>query len=102
VLAGCASPRAFQVQRAAPGPLPCEVPLQQREVLVGVAMSGGGSRAALFGAAGLDALAGVRLADGKSVLEQVAYVSSVSGGSIAASYYVLKKPGRACSHPTAA
>jgi hypothetical protein len=70
------------------------VPLQQRDVLVGVAMSGGGSRAALFGAAGLDALAGVQLADGKSVLEQVAYVSSVSGGSIAASYYVLKKPGR--------
>jgi hypothetical protein len=94
VLAGCASPRAFQVQRAAPGPLPCEVPMPQREVLVGVAMSGGGSRAALFGAAGLDALAGVQLASGKSVLEQVAYLSSVSGGSIAASYYVLKKPGR--------
>lgn len=94
VLAGCASPRAIQVQRAAPGPLPCEVPMPQREVLVGVAMSGGGSRAALFGAAGLDALAGVRLADGKSLLEQVAYLSSVSGGSIAASYYVLKKPGR--------
>ena len=94
VLAGCASPRAFQVQRAPPGPLPCEVPLQQRDVLVGVAMSGGGSRAALFGASGLDALAGIQLADGKSVLEQVAYLSSVSGGSIAASYYVLKKPGR--------
>jgi len=94
VLAGCASPRAFQVQRAPPGPLPCEVPLQQRDVLVGVAMSGGGSRAALFGASGLDALAGVQLPGGKSVLEQVAYLSSVSGGSIAASYYVLKKPGR--------
>lgn len=94
LLAGCASPRAFQVQRAAPGPLPCEVPMPQREVLVGVAMSGGGSRAALFGASGLDALAGVQLPGGKSVLEQVDYLSSVSGGSIAASYYVLKKPGR--------
>jgi hypothetical protein len=94
MLAGCASPRAFQVQRAAPGPLPCEVPMPQREVLIGVAMSGGGSRAALFGAAGLDALAGVQRPAGNSVLEDVAYLSSVSGGSIAASYYVLKKPGR--------
>jgi hypothetical protein len=94
MLAGCASPRAFQVQRAPPGPLPCEVPMQQRDVLIGVAMSGGGSRAALFGAAGLDALAGVQLPGGKSVLEVLAYLSSVSGGSIAASYYVLKKPGR--------
>lgn len=94
MLAGCASPRAFQAQRAAPGPLPCHVPIPQRDVMIGVAMSGGGSRAALFGAAGLDALAGVQLPDGKSVLEKVSYLSSVSGGSIAASYYVLKKPGR--------
>ena len=94
LLAGCASPRAFQVQRAPPGPLPCEVPLAPRDTLVGVAMSGGGSRAALFGASSLEALAGVRTHDGKSVLDQVAYLSSVSGGSIAASYYVLKKPGR--------
>ena len=94
LLAGCATPHAFQVQRAPSGPLPCAVPMQQRDVLVGIAMSGGGSRAALFGAASLEALAGVQTQDGKSVLEHVDYLSSVSGGSIAASYYVLKKPAR--------
>lgn len=57
-------------------------------------MSGGGSRAALFGAASLEALGTVQTRSGQSVLEQVAYLSSVSGGSIAASYYALKKPAR--------
>lgn len=94
VLAGCASPRAFVTERAAPGPLSCEVPIAEREVQVGVAMSGGGTRAALFGAAGLESLAGIQTANRQSVLEQVSYLSSVSGGSIAASYYVLKKPDR--------
>ncbi|RZA36365.1 MAG: hypothetical protein EOP92_05680 [Lysobacteraceae bacterium] len=93
-LAGCASPRAFVAQRAAPGPLSCEVPVAQRDVLVGVAMSGGGTRAALFGAAGLEGLAGIQTGTRQSVLERVSYLSSVSGGSIAASYYALKKPGR--------
>lgn len=92
LLAGCASPRAFQTQRALPGPLACAVPIPQRDVLIGVALSGGGSRAALFGAASLDALGSVQTGNGKSLLEQVAYLSSVSGGSIAASYYALKKP----------
>ncbi len=32
--------------------------------------------------------------DGASLIEKVAHLSSVSGGSLAASYYVLKKPGR--------
>jgi hypothetical protein len=70
------------------------VPVAQQDILVGVAMSGGGSRAALFGAAGLEALGATQASNGQSVLEQVSYVSSVSGGSIAASYYALKKPAR--------
>jgi hypothetical protein len=65
--------------------------------MVGVAMSGGGSRAALFGAASLEALATVQTANKQSLLEQVSYLSSVSGGSIAASYYALKKPGHGVS-----
>jgi hypothetical protein len=73
------------------------VPVPQRDVLVGVAMSGGGSRAALFGAASLEALGTVQTRNGQSVLEQVSYLSSVSGGSIAASYYALKKPARSVS-----
>lgn len=94
LLAGCAAPRAFVAPRAAPGPLACAAPIPQRDVLVGVAMSGGGSRAALFAAAGLDALARVQTRAGRSVVEQVDYLSSVSGGSIAASYYALRKPAR--------
>jgi hypothetical protein len=65
------------------------------DTVVGVALSGGGTRAALFGAAGLQALAGVRMADGGSLVDKITYLSSVSGGSLAATYYALKKPGRA-------
>jgi len=72
----------------------CFVPLPEREVQVGVALSGGGSRAALFGAAGLQALSTLKTSGGASALEQVSFLSSVSGGSMAASYYVLKKPAR--------
>jgi hypothetical protein len=93
VLAGCASAHYIQVQRAdAIGS--CQMAMPERDLLLGVALSGGGSRAALFGAAGLEALASVRLADGASVIEKIAHLSSVSGGSLASSYYVLKKPGR--------
>ena len=91
LLTGCATARVFQVARATPD-TPCLVPAPERDVLVGVALSGGGSRAALFGAAGLEALSGVRTAGGTSLLEQVSLLSSVSGGSLAASYYVLNKP----------
>jgi hypothetical protein len=92
LLGGCASPQTFVAPRAQSGALSCSVPIPSREVLLGVAMSGGGSRAALFGAAGLEALGAMPTSTQQSVLEQVAYVSSVSGGSIAASYYALKKP----------
>ena len=66
---------------------------QDREVLVGVALSGGGSRAALFGAGGLKALAQLRVGpEQRTLLEQVSYLSSVSGGSLAASYFATQKP----------
>lgn len=93
LLSGCASAHYYPVPRAdAIGG--CATPVPERDVLIGVALSGGGSRAALFGAAGLEALAGVRMPDGASLLERIDHISSVSGGSIASSYYVLKKPGR--------
>ncbi len=63
------------------------------DVLIGVALSGGGSRAALFGAAGLEALARLRVgSDQHSLLDQASYLSSVSGGSVASSYFAMKKP----------
>ena len=74
--------------------VPCQMTVPDRSPLVGVALSGGGSRAALFGAAALEALAQVRTDDGASLIEKVTHLSSVSGGSIAATYYALKKPPR--------
>ncbi|MHC4608327.1 MAG: hypothetical protein ACYTAF_15560, partial [Planctomycetota bacterium] len=56
------------------------------EDLVGVGVSGGGSRAAVFAAAGLEALWE------HGVIENVTHLSSVSGGSIAASYFVANRP----------
>lgn len=53
------------------------------EMFVGVAISGGGSRAANFGAAVL-----LELQD-LGILQKVDVISSVSGGSIAAAYYAL-------------
>src|SRR6478735_6016376 len=57
--------------------------------------------AVLFGASGLEALAQLPTGNGRSVLDQVAYMSAVSGGSIAASYYVLNKPPKEVSMLTA-
>ena len=54
--------------------------------LVGVALSGGGSRASVFGAAALEVLAEA------GVMEQATYLSSVSGGGFPAVYYALNKP----------
>jgi len=53
---------------------------------VGIALSGGGSRAAVFAAAGLEALGD------EGVLREATHLSSVSGGGLAASYYVLHHP----------
>ena len=54
--------------------------------ILGIALSGGGSRAAVFGAATLEALAE------HGVLGQVSHISSVSGGSLAASYFLTHPP----------
>jgi predicted acylesterase/phospholipase RssA len=70
-------------------------PLPDQDFMVGLAVSGGGSRAAAFAAAALEALAELPVTVGtekRSVLETVSYMSSVSGGSLATAYYVAKKP----------
>ena len=73
----------------------CATPAPDREVLIGLAVSGGGSRAALFAAGAFEALSKIRVgADQRSLLEQVSYISSVSGGSMASSYFVARKPGK--------
>jgi hypothetical protein len=70
-------------------------PLPDEDLMVGLAVSGGGSRAATFAAGALEALAETPVrfkGSTRSVLETVSYMSSVSGGSLATAYYVAKKP----------
>ena len=72
-------------------------PLPDQDFMVGLAVSGGGSRAATFAAGALEALAEIPVRLGpvrRSLLETVSYMSSVSGGSVATAYYVTKKPSK--------
>ena len=55
---------------------------------VGLAFSGGGSRAAVFAAAAAEALSR------RGIMRHVTHLSSVSGGSFAAAYIGLKAPHR--------
>jgi predicted acylesterase/phospholipase RssA len=58
------------------------------EVLVGISLSGGGSRSAYFATCVLDEL-GKRKIQGtdRTYLDEVDFISGVSGGSLAATYY---------------
>jgi predicted acylesterase/phospholipase RssA len=91
ILTGCASATPILLPRAGPNTT-CITPAPEGDLLVGIALSGGGSRAAVFGAAGLEALGRIRVGGGRSILEETRYLSSVSGGSIAAAYYAGHKP----------
>lgn len=64
------------------------------DVNVVVAISGGGSRSAVFASGVLEQLAYVPdpRTPGKSVLENTRVISAVSGGSVAGAYYTLYKP----------
>jgi hypothetical protein len=93
LLTGCASAIPSRFAKADPDP-PCIAPAPDGDLLLGVALSGGGSRAAVFGTAALEALGRIRVPGGGSALEHVAYLSSVSGGSVAAAYYGEHKPAR--------
>jgi NTE family protein len=75
-------------------PLGSEVPLSSDDVMVGLAFSGGGTRAAAFSFGVLKELDRTRIRDrGKAVslLDRVDFVSGVSGGSVLAAYYGLRK-----------
>jgi predicted acylesterase/phospholipase RssA len=91
VLTGCASATPLMLLRAGTGTT-CITPAPEAELLIGIALSGGGSRAAVFGAAGLEALGRLRAPGGDSLLEETRYLSSVSGGSVAGAYYASHKP----------
>jgi NTE family protein len=75
-------------------PLGSEVPLSSDDVMISLAFSGGGTRAAAFSFGVLKELEATRIRDrGKRVtlLDRVDFVSGVSGGSVLAAYYGLRK-----------
>jgi predicted acylesterase/phospholipase RssA len=85
-------------RKPGPGPFFRHKP-QMGSTLIGLACSGGGSRAAYLSAAILEEVhrSKIRLrvfgeADAdQDLLDQIDYISSVSGGSVSASYFVLHK-----------
>lgn len=57
--------------------------------LIVLTLSGGGARAASFSLGVLQGLRDMRGADGRPLTDQIALISSVSGGSVLAAYYGL-------------
>ena len=95
VATNACSPHVLHPRRVVAGEKIFEPIAESRDVFIGVALSGGGSRAAYFGASALEALANIPIGpDQSSLLEHVTHLSSVSGGSVAASYFVTQKPER--------
>lgn len=64
-----------------------------KDIFIGIAMSGGGSRATNFSAAVLRDL------DKLGILQHATVISSVSGSSVAAAYYGLYGDNRTQDHP---
>ena len=92
MLSGCVTSPTYTISPPKPDQMSCNHPMKPSDTLIGIAISGGGSRAALFGAAGLEALANVQVGSAHSLLEDVSMISSVSGGSMATSYFAAVKP----------
>jgi NTE family protein len=79
---------AFAASRVAAGPVEVD------DVVVGLALSGGGTRAAAFSLGVMQELDQTQVASrtgSRSLLDRVSFVSGVSGGSVLTAYYGLKK-----------
>jgi len=97
-IAGCASIDNAPINRPAALPRLTQVNTVAgddtlRSTIVGLAFSGGGTRAAAFSYGVLKGLDEIEVAGGGRALDQVRFVSGVSGGSVTAAYFGLK--GRA-------
>jgi predicted acylesterase/phospholipase RssA len=93
LLSGCVTSPVHTLPPPKPDQTSCSHPMIPSHTLIGIAISGGGSRAALFGAAGLEALAKLQVGQPvHSLLEDISMISSVSGGSMATSYFASVKP----------
>ena len=63
------------------------------DFFLAISVSGGGSRAAVWSSSVLNEIyRQVKLPDGRSILDEVDYISSVSGGSLSSAYYCMNKP----------
>ncbi len=70
-----------------------ELPIARDDAtVVGLAFSGGGTRAAAYSYGLLQELEATRLPGGRSLLDQVRFVSGTSGGSVTAAYFGLRGP----------
>ena len=90
-LVGCAATNAIHYTVQLDEPLSLEdcatpAPTETPEQIVGVALSGGGSRASVFSAAVMEALWE------HGYIDLVTHVSGVSGGSFAAAYFAANLP----------
>jgi NTE family protein len=70
-----------------------DIPDYQDDALLALSFSGGGTRAAAFSFGVLQELDRARSTAGKTLLDRVDFVSGVSGGSVTAAYFGLKKRG---------
>ena len=78
-MAGCLTAPVYTVKNIPDQPT-CTTDSSSKEILVGLAVSGGGSRAALFAAGAYEALGKIRVGpEQQSLLNQVSHISSVSG-----------------------
>jgi predicted acylesterase/phospholipase RssA len=70
-----------------------EVDKDKGDVLLGVCISGGGSRSAYYMACVMEELSRIQAKKGgdKTLLDEIDYISSVSGGSLASAYYCLRR-----------
>jgi NTE family protein len=102
LLAGCAHVRNLPINQPTGDPdaglgalnLGRPSPASEDDLMIGLAFSGGGTRAAAFSHGVLKALAERRIMLGGkqvSLLERIDFITGVSGGSVAAAYFGLKR-----------
>lgn len=91
LLAGCSTIRPWQNPPSAhPSPAMAAAPSADRSIVAAVTLSGGGTRAAAFGLGVLRELKATSFQwQGRdtTVLDEVSFISGVSGGSVLAAYY---------------